>query len=283
MRAYLPDYQCSSAKSLSEALRLLENGARPIAGGTDIMVLFDAGLLAPGDYVDILGLSELKGITQKKNTLTLGALTTYSEVRQHRFLQTNFPILCDGAKEVGAVAIQNRGTLGGNIANASPAADFPPALLVYEAKIHLVSSRGMRTIDYTKFHHGYKESELKKDELIHSVSLENQLSKHHHFWRKIGSRKAQAISKTMMAGVLKLNKNVIEEVRISFGSVAPTAVRCTEVEKFLTGCALNKNTIREAKQILLKDIHPIDDIRSTGKYRLAVSQNVLEEFLCGIG
>ena len=93
MRAYLPDYQCSSAKSLSEALRLLEKGARPIAGGTDIMVLFDAGLLAPGDYVDILGLSELKGITQKKNTLTLGALTTYSEVRQHRFLQTNFPII----------------------------------------------------------------------------------------------------------------------------------------------------------------------------------------------
>ena len=283
MRAYLPDYQLDSAKNLSEALEHLEQGARPFAGGTDLMVLMDAGILGPGRYFDILEIKDLQGIQANKKNVTIGALTTYSEIRDHKGLQKNFPILCLSAKEVGAIAIQNRGTIGGNIANASPAADFPPGLLVYDAKINLISKAGARTVDYTRFHLGYKKSELKNTELIQSVVLNPEFKNYRHFWRKVGSRQAQAISKTMMAAIAKIQSKKIEDIRIAFGSVAPTAVRCPVTESFLKGKSLNKRVIEEAKALLAKDISPIDDIRSTGKYRLRVSQNVLEEFLCGIG
>jgi CO/xanthine dehydrogenase FAD-binding subunit len=283
MRGYLPDYQLTTATNLTDALIQMEKGAKPFAGGTDIMVLLDAGSLTPGSFVSLLDIKELRGIKIQKNIFTLGALTTYSEVRDHKLLQKHFPVLCQSAQEVGAIAIQNRGTIGGNIANGSPAADFPPGLLIYEALIHLVSRRGLRTVDYTKFHSGYKKNLLENDELIHSVSLINNFKDYHHFWRKVGSRKAQAISKTMIAGIAKLNKKRVEDLRVAFGSVAATAVRCYHVENFLKGKNLSPNVILEAKKILGKDIQPIDDIRSTGKYRLAVSQNVLEEFLCGIG
>ncbi len=283
MRAYLPDYSFHRAKTLTEAFSQLEAGAKPFAGGTDIMVLLDAGALPPDNYFDILAIKELQGIRSTKKALSLGALTTYSEIRNHKLIQSNFPILCASAREVGAIAIQNRGTIGGNIANSSPAADLPPGLLVYEAQINLISKRGLRTLDYTKFHLGYKKNELQKDELIHSITLKPEFQKHHHFWRKVGSRRSQAISKTMIAALAKVNRKRIEDIRIALGSVAPTAVRCLEVETFLKGKILSPSTILEAKKILSRDLHPIDDIRSTGKYRLIVSQNMLEEFLCGIG
>jgi CO/xanthine dehydrogenase FAD-binding subunit len=283
MRGYLPDYTFDSANSLKEALSFCEMGTKPFAGGTDLMVLFEAGLLVPGKYFDISGLKELKGIKISKSEVTLGALTTYSQIRDHATLTKQFPILGLASREVGAIAIQNRGTIGGNIANASPAADFPPGLLVYDAKIHLVSKKGIRTLDYSRFHLGYKKTELRADELILSISLNPEFQKYHHLWRKVGNRRAQAISKTMMAGIAKVTKKSIEDIRIAFGSVGPTAVRCSKVEGFLKGKPINTLNIQKAKQLLAEDIHPIDDIRSTGKYRLRVSQNVLEEFLCGIG
>lgn len=283
MRGYLPDYDFSSAYNLREAFQKLEEGEKPFAGGTDIMVLMDAGVLPAGRYFDISKLKELHGIKVLKNQVSLGALVTYSEVRHHKTIQKHFPILVESSKEVGAIAIQNRGTVGGNIANSSPAADFPPALLVYEAKINLISSSGLRTLDYTQFHLGYKKSELRSDELIQSVLLNPRYLAYHHFWRKVGSRQAQAISKTMIAAIAKLNKKTVEDIKIAFGSVAPTAIRCRQVESFLLGKKLTPEVILEAKKILTMDIQPIDDIRSTGKYRLTASQNVLEEFLCGIG
>ncbi len=283
MRAYLPNYQLESVTTLNEALSIMEAGGRPLAGGTDLMVLFEAGLLPAGTYVDISRIKELQGIHISKTQCTLGALVTYSQIKEHPVLKKQFPILCDSAKEVGAVAIQNRGTIGGNIANASPAADFPPGLLVYDAKINLISKRGSRTIDYGQFHLGYKKSELQRDELIHSITIEPKFKGYFHFWRKVGSRKAQAISKTMIAGVAKTHSGKIEDMRIALGSVAPTAVRATQVETFLKGKSINSESIQMAKQLLKNDISPIDDIRSTGTYRRVVSQNILEEFLCGIG
>lgn len=283
MRGYLPDYDLSSAENLTEAFGKLAEGEKPFAGGTDIMVLMDAGVLPAGRYFDISKLKELGGIKVLKDQVSLGALATYSDVRNHKTIQKHFPILVESAKEVGAIAIQNRGTVGGNIANASPAADFPPCLLVYEAKINLISSSGLRTLDYTQFHIGYKKSEIRPDELIQSVLLEPRFLDYQHFWRKVGSRQAQAISKTMVAAIAKVNRRKIEDIKIAFGSVAPTAVRCRKVESFLLGKKLTSEVILEAKNILTKDIQPIDDIRSTGKYRLIASQNVLEEFLCGIG
>lgn len=283
MRGFLPDYQLSPTQNLSEAFQFLSRGAKPFAGGTDIMVLMDAGVLPSGAYFDISGLKELAGIHQKLDKISIGALTTYSDIRDHKLIQKQFPILVQSAREVGAVAIQNRGTIGGNIANGSPAADFPPGLLVYEAKINLISSEGLRSLDYTRFHLGYKKSALLPKELIYSIQLKTDFQKYKHFWRKVGSRQAQAISKTMIAGIIKINKKSIEDVKIAFGSVAPTAVRCSQVESLLMGQKISPSLISEAKKVLTQDINPIDDIRSNAKYRLLASQNLLEEFLCGIG
>src|SRR5436309_12948558 len=154
MRAYVPSYQLLSPTSLMEALDLLtqNDGAwKPFAGGTDLMVLLEAGKLPHKNYLNIWNLSELRGIEVSDAYVSLGALTTYTELHNHEILRAEFPMLCQAAKETGGIAIQNRGTLGGNIVNASPAADSPPALLAYDAELELVSKHGERRIPYFKF------------------------------------------------------------------------------------------------------------------------------------
>src|SRR5260370_599224 len=174
MRAYVPSYQLISRDSLGEALDVLavDGGAwKPFAGGTDLMVLLEAGKLPHRNYVNIWNLKELRGIEVSDDQVTLGALTTYTEVQEHELLRREFPMLCQAAKETGGIAIQNRGTLGGNIVNASPAADSPPALLAYDAELELVSREGVRRIPYYKFHGGYKQTDIRLDELLRSIRL----------------------------------------------------------------------------------------------------------------
>ena len=174
MRAFLPAYDLRAPATLREALSLLAgapNAWRPFAGGTDLMVLLEAGKLPEARYLGLWKLSELRGIEERGDTISLGALTTYTEVMRSAVLQTEFPLLCRAAAETGGVATQNKGTLGGNIANASPAADTPPALLVYRAELELVSQRGTRRVVYDQFHRGYKEMDLAPDELIARIHL----------------------------------------------------------------------------------------------------------------
>src|SRR5947209_3285095 len=174
MRAYLPAYELILPATLKEALDVLarDNGIwKPFAGGTDLMVLLEAGKLLHKNYVNIWNLNELRGIEVNNDHITLGALTTYTEVREHPILREEFPMLCQAAKETGGVAIQNRGTLGGNIVNASPAADSPPALLAYDAELELVSKSGERRIEYSKFHVGYKQMDIRPDELLRAIHL----------------------------------------------------------------------------------------------------------------
>ncbi|MBV9210155.1 MAG: FAD binding domain-containing protein, partial [Acidobacteria bacterium] len=174
MRAYLPEYELKSPRDLADALALLssEPGVwRPFAGGTDLMVLFEAGMLAHKKFVSIWNLKELKGIEVTGERVTLGGLTTYTEVQRNSILQEEFPMLCQAARETGGIAIQNRGTLAGNIANASPAGDSPPALLVYDAEVELVSTAGSRRVAYADFHTGYKQTVMRADELISRIRL----------------------------------------------------------------------------------------------------------------
>src|SRR6478672_1112395 len=159
MRALVPSYNLISPSSLPDALAALarEPGVwQPFAGGTDLMVLLEAGKLPHKNYLNIWNLKELRGIEVTDQHVTLGALTTYSEAQQEKVLQQEFPMLCQAASETGGLAIQNRGTLGGNIVNASPAADSPPALLAYDAELELVSRDNVRRIAYKDFHTGYK-------------------------------------------------------------------------------------------------------------------------------
>ena len=188
-------------------------------------------------------------------------------------------MLCHAASETGGLAIQNRGTLGGNIANASPAGDSPPALLVYDAEIELVSAQGVRTLPYEGFHTGYKQMLMRADELIKSIRLPRSRQPRQHYYRKVGTRKAQAISKICFAGLAQLDADVIKDIRIALGSVAPTVVRCPKTESVLRNQKMDDALIGAARAELAREISPIDDIRSTSNYRLQVALNVLEDFL----
>jgi CO/xanthine dehydrogenase FAD-binding subunit len=285
MRAYVPAYRLVSPRKLSEALTALasEPGVwQPFAGGTDLMVLLEAGKLPHKNYLDIWNLAELRGIEVSPEHVTLGALTTYTEVQSNPTLREEFPMLCQAASETGGLAIQNRGTLGGNIANASPAADSPPALLAYDAELELISVNGTRWVPYQNFHTGYKQMIMRTDELLARIRLPRATTDMHHYYRKVGTRKAQAISKVCFAATARISEGTVADVRIVLGSVAPVPLRCVKTEDVLRGAKLDRSSIEQAQAVLAAEIVPIDDIRSTRDYRLRVSLNLLEDFLQGL-
>ena len=282
MRGYVPTYQVISPSQLAEALDVLAQDSgfwKPFAGGTDLMVLLEAGRLPHKNYVNIWNLNELRGIDVTDGQVTLGALTTYTDVQNHPILREEFPMLCQAARETGGIAIQNRGSLGGNIVNASPAADSPPALLAYDAVLELVSKGGARSIPYSGFHKGYKEMDIRPDELLRAIHLPRNTKGLTHYYRKVGTRKAQAISKVCFAAVAGVKDGKIGHVRIALGSVAPIPIRCFKTENAVNGQPLNAQTIAAATKSLADEISPIDDIRSTKDYRLQVSLNLLQNFL----
>src|SRR5579863_1130029 len=238
MRAYIPAYDLRTPGSLSEALALLahEPGVwQPFAGGTDLMVLLEAGKLLHKRFLSVAKLEDLRGIEVTAADVTLGALTTYAEIQKHPVLRQEFPLLCSAARETGSVATQNRGTLGGNIVNASPAADSPPALLVYDAEIEFVSERGTRWAPYHEFHTGYKMMNLAPDELLRAIRLPRRSKPWRQYYRKVGTRKAQAISKVCFAGAALMENGAIRDIRIALGSVAPIVLRAVETEDALRG------------------------------------------------
>jgi CO/xanthine dehydrogenase FAD-binding subunit len=253
-------------------------GWKAFAGGTDLMVLLEAGKLPHRKFLSIWKLPELRGIAITPTHVTLNALTTYSEIRRHEMLAREFPLLCRAAAETGSIATQNRGTLGGNIANASPAADSPPALFVYDAELELVSASGARWVPYHGFWKGYKKVAMGEDELIRGIRMPRNKGFTKQFYRKVGTRRAQAISKVCFAGVARVDAGRIADVRIALGSVAPTVLRATETEQILRGEKPALATLRAAQETLAREIAPIDDIRSTARYRLRVAQNLLAEF-----
>ena len=285
MRAFIPNYQLTTPASLADALALLKNEPgvwKPFAGGTDLMVLLEAGKLAHRNYINIWDLPELRGVEATDSHVTLGALTTYTEVQSNPILRREFPMLCQAASETGGLAIQNRGTLGGNIINASPAADSPPALLAYDAEIELISTRGSRWLPYQGFHTGYKQMHISPDELLSRIRMPRNTTNLTHYYRKVGTRKAQAISKVCFAAVGTTDDGHITDSRIVVGSVAPIVVRCVQTEDTLRGQKLDDETIARACASLAREISPIDDIRSTAKYRLQVAKNLLADFLTGL-
>jgi len=282
MRSFLPHYSLVAPSSLQEVLALLRVSPpyRPFAGGTDLMVLLESGKLPEGGYVGLWNLGELRGIDDTSDAIAIGALTTYTEIARHPLLQTRWPLLCRAAEETGGVATQNRGTIGGNIANASPAADTPPALIVYDAQLEIVSSRGTRRVPYDRFHTGYKQMDLGADELVTRVHLPKRHTEWRQYYRKVGTRRAQAIAKVCVAVACDVAaEGLMNDVRIALGSVAPTVVRARGAESALRGQRLSDTTIAAAEAALEKDIAPIDDIRSNARYRMRVARALLREAL----
>src|SRR5271165_1206306 len=207
MRSDPADYELVAPQSLSAVVSLLAEQPGqwlPIAGGTDVMVQYAAGKLAARKLVSVWNLPELRRIGVSDDEISIGSGCTYTNLRQHEVVEREFPLLARAARWTGGIANQNRGTLGGNIVNASPAADSLPALLVYEAELILVSARGERRVPYIDFHIGYKKMRLASDELIRAICLARKFADYFHYARKVGARNAQAISKVCMAALARL-------------------------------------------------------------------------------
>jgi CO/xanthine dehydrogenase FAD-binding subunit len=286
MRSNPADYEMIAPGKLQAVISLLADEPGkwlPIAGGTDVMVQYAAGKLLAQKLVSIWNLPELRGIEILPDEIRIGAGCTYTELREHEIIAREFPSLASAARWTGGIANQNRGTLGGNIVNASPAADSLPALLAYEAELILVSVRGERRVPYLGFHTDYKKMNLAPDELIRAICLGRKFSGYLHYARKVGARNAQAISKVCVAALGRLRGGVIggaiDDVRIALGSVAPVPLRLTEVERMVKGKMVEPELVHLARKTAAAAVQPIDDIRSTARYRSAVAGNLVAEFL----
>jgi CO/xanthine dehydrogenase FAD-binding subunit len=282
MRSNPADYQLVAPASLQAVVSLLAaepGGWLPIAGGTDVMVQYAAGKLPARKLVSIWNLPELRCIEVSPDEIRIGAGCTYTDLRQHELVSREFSLLARVAAWTGGIANQNRGTLGGNIVNASPAADSLPALLAYEADLILVSVRGERRVQYKAFHTGYKKTLLAADELVQSVCLSRRFSGYFTYARKVGARNAQAISKVCIAALGRSTGGGVDDVRIALGSVAPVPIRLPETERFVNGKLIDSSLLASARKTAMAEVQPIDDIRSTAKYRAAVMGNLVTEFL----
>jgi OHCU decarboxylase len=282
MRSDPADYELVAPGSLQAVVSLLATQPDewlPIAGGTDIMVQYAAGKLVARKLVSLWNLPELRRFQVSAGELSIGAGCTYTDLRGHEVVAREFPLLVSAARWTGGIANQNRGTLGGNIVNASPAADSLPALLVYEAELALVSARGERRVRYVDFHSGYKTTLLAPGELIRAVCLARRFRGYFSYARKVAARRAQAIAKVAMAGLGRMAGGVVEDVRIALGSVAPVPLRLWETEQTVRGQVIDATLVSQAREAAAREIRPIDDIRSKATYRSAVVGNLVAEFL----
>jgi CO/xanthine dehydrogenase FAD-binding subunit len=279
----------TSPRTLADAYAALE-GARPIAGGTDLMVALTGELGEPPErIVDLWDLDELRGIAIDGDAVVLGALTTYTEIRASAVCREHLPGLVEAAATIGAAQIQNRGTLGGNAANASPAGDTLPVLLAMDASFVLGSARGERTVPAATFWPSYRQTALAPDELILRIRLPIVAGREVRF-RKVGTRRAQSISKVVMALAWREASHEHapiargwRDVRLALGSVAATPIRARSTEGALEGRPPTPETADLAAETLARELHPIDDVRSTAEYRRLVAARVLHRLIREVG
>ncbi len=270
---------------LTEALDALATfGARAslLAGGTDLVVRMRRGISQPEAIIDLSLLQELRGIQRDNQHLSLGALVTYREIEQCRDLAEWAPVLLDACHAVGAPQIRSRGTIGGNVANASPAGDSLPPLYVLDASIQLVSRAGARSVPIAEFFTGPGKTVRRPDELIQSVRCRVFESGERGYFRKIGERQGMFIAKVSVASTLVAKGDVVQRCRIALGAVAPTVIRVPAAEEYLAGRRLTAEAAREAGRLAMEVSRPITDIRSTASYRRHLVRVLVERGLRGM-
>ena len=273
-----------SPTRLDEAYALLADASgapwRPLAGGTDLMVQMTGEIGVPPERVlDIWGLDQLRGIALEDGAVAIGALTTYTEIRQSPLLAEHLPALIDAAATIGAAQIQNRGTIGGNVINASPAGDTLPVLLAVGAEMVLGSASGERTVPADGFWPAYRTTARRDNELLLRIRIPLVSDREVRF-RKIGTRRAQAISKVVMALAWRSHGDgPWTDVRLALGSVAATTVRAPDAESALEGATPTKEVADAAVAALASELRPIDDVRSTADYRQLVAGRVLHRII----
>jgi xanthine dehydrogenase small subunit len=292
MSAMAVEPPVESPRTLEEAYRLLAGspGIRPIAGGTDAIVQLAGEIGEPPDgYLDLWRLNGLRGIALEPRALSIGALTTYTELRRSPLASEVAPALVEAAATIGAAQIQNRGTIGGNLGNASPAGDTLPVLLALDAEVVAGSIRGQRTIPIESFFRGYRRTALEPDELIVRVRIPIVPGRDSRF-RKVGTRRAQAISKVAVALAWRADGSAAgpvgsrwRSVRVALASVAPTPIRAPVTESILEGASPTPETADRAAEALAAEIRPIDDVRSTAEYRRLAAARVLHRLIRDAG
>ncbi len=278
----------ASPLRLADALDLLADGDargwRPVAGGTDLMVQIAGEIGDPPERVlDIRALDELRGIERDGDAIVIGALTTYTELLRSPIVAADLPALAEASATIGAAQIQNRGTIGGNVINASPAGDTLPVLLAMGAEMVLVSSGGERTVPAAEFWPAYRTTARRDDELLVRIRIPVVAHRQVRF-RKVGTRRAQAISKVVMALCWRADDGgPWTDVRLALGSVAATTVRAPATEAVLEGRTPARDVADAAVTALTGELQPIDDVRSTAEYRRTVAGHVLHRLLRDAG
>ena len=268
-----------SPASLEEAFAILAEGPhRPIAGGTDLMVQITGELgEPPARVLDLWRLDELRGIAMAGDAIELGALTTYTDIRRSPICREHLPALVESASTIGAAQIQNRGTLGGNVMNASPAGDTLPVLLALDAVLVVGGAEGEREVPAAAFWPQYRQTAARPDELLVRVRIPLGSDREQRF-RKVGTRRAQAISKVVVAAAWR-GGDGWRDVRIALGSVAATPIRVAAAEAALEGRERTLASVEAAVDALAASIHPIDDVRSTASYRREAARRVVHRLL----
>jgi CO/xanthine dehydrogenase FAD-binding subunit len=275
-------FQYEKPATLPEAvaLRTLHAGKFPVlAGGTDVVVQWRTGALALEGVIDISGISELRAIAADKKHIEIGALATHAAIAAHEAIARHVPALAEACRTIGAAQIQNQGTIGGNIMNASPAGDTLPALLAYEAEFLAQDLKGERWIPVQQFFTAYRKTALAPHELLTRVRMKIPKAVEIARFEKIGGRRAQAIAKVALCARARIVHGGIEWIRIALGSVAATPMRAPGTEALLKGKVITENLIERARASLADEVHPIDDIRSTADYRRAASGALIARFL----
>lgn len=267
--------------TLDDALsaRRAHAGFLLIAGGTDVMVAANA-LEPPPGVIDLFGLPELVGIDLRDGALRIGAATTYAAMLRSDHLRLAAPLLAAAAREIGAVQIQERGTIGGNVCTSSPVGDTLPALLALDAVVEVASQGGSRDIPYDRFCTGYRRSALAADEILVAVRIPVPPHGTRFCWRKVAQRRAQAISKVAFAGVAQLDSaGSVVSARLAFGAVADRPLRVRDAEALLVGAVPSVELARAVANCVAGSITPLTDARSTASYRRAVASNLAGAFV----
>jgi len=264
----LPQFKYYKPQALDEALKLLNelDEARVIAGGTDLLIDMRIGRYRPKNIIDINDLNELKYIVDDGNWIRMGALTRLQELIDSEIVREKLPILYEAVYHMASWQIRNMATIGGNLCNASPAADTAPPLMVLEAKLRVISIEGERTIDVREFFLGPRKTVLKRNELLKEIMVP-VYKDYGYSYMKLGRRNSFTLSIVSVASLLKVEDNVFSDVRIALNSIAPTPIRAFSAEKYLVGRKVTIDSIKAASKLVVKDISPITDIRATAEYR----------------
>lgn len=268
----IPEVEYYRPRTLDEALRLLREveGSKVISGGTDLLVDMKTSRVKVRALVDIGSIAELRGVEDLGGVVRIGAATRLQELLESRTVSQSLPLLRAAVESMGSWQIRNMATIGGNLCNASPAADTAPPLLAYEAELVAVSWRGLRVIPATRFFVDYRRTALSNDEILKEILVKRS---EWTGWSyvKLGRRSGFTLSIVSVAVLARTSNDIIDDIRIALNSVAPVPVRAYKAEEILRGKRVSRSLLEEAARVVASEVSPIDDVRSTSWYRKEMS------------